>query len=237
MRTYRTSAGPFSERPYYTHEEIEHICRDELQAVGLLPTTPRPIRIERFIEKRFGISPQYDDLPSGVLGFTRFGPDGVQEIVVSRSLSEERTKVSERRMNATLAHEGGHGLLHSHLFVFGPPAQSLFAGEDLKAHPMRILCREDGVAPHRHAQKAYTGRWWEFQANRAIGGLLLPRALVEQCLEKLLATQGSFGNRMIPEDRREEAIRLLVEVFDVNLAVARIRIDDLHPEADARQCC
>ncbi len=36
-------------------------------------------------------------------------------------------------------------------------------------------------------KKAYDGRWWEWQANRAIGGLLLPKNLVNSALEGMLA--------------------------------------------------
>jgi hypothetical protein len=238
MRTYRSKHVSLSERPYYADDEIELICSDELRAVGLLPVSPEPIRIERFIEKRFGISPQYDDLGlgHGVLGFTKFGPKGVQAIVVSRTLSEEGTRVSERRLNTTLAHEGGHGLLHAHLFVLGQPAPSLFEQDDSRSDPMRILCREDTVFDmHRSGQKRYTGRWWEFQANRAIGALLLPKQLVGQCLEEVLVVRGTFEGSVLPQERREHAIRLLSDVFDVNPVVARIRVEALYPASQAAQ--
>lgn len=236
MRTYRTQAGPFTERPYYTNEEIDQICSDELRAVDLFPSSPEPIRIDRFIEKRFKVSPQYDDLPAGVLGFTSFGPAGVQSIVISRALSEEGTRVSERRLNTTLAHEGGHGLLHAHLFGYGPPKQSLFAEDDFKSDPMRILCREEAVfTSQSHGHKNYTGRWWEFQANRAIGGLLLPKLLMAQCLERLLVPRGSLGKRVLPEEHRDRAVHLMAEVFDVNPAVARIRVDSFYSAEEERQ--
>src|SRR6185503_3785773 len=109
MRNYRSSTGPFQERPFFKSEEIESLCQAELKQFGLLPEHPAPIRIERFVEKRFGITPLYEELPSGVLGFTRFNENGVEAIVVSRSLAEEDTKSSERRISTTLAHEAGHG--------------------------------------------------------------------------------------------------------------------------------
>ncbi len=230
MRTYRVTRGPFSEGVYYTDDEIENICSDELRAVGLLPAAPEPIRIERFIEKKFGVTPEYDDLPGGMLGCTKFGPKGVQAIVVSRALSEEGTRGSERLLNTTLAHEGGHGLFHAHLFALGRPPQSLFDSEEPQSNRTRILCREDAVLDvHRSGQNAYSGRWWEFQANRAIGGLLLPRQLVARCLEEVLVVGGTLGSKVLPRDCREQAIQLLAEVFNVNPVVARIRIDALYP--------
>ena len=230
MRTYRVTQGPFSEGVYYTDEEIENTCSDELRAVGLLPATPEPIRIGRFIEKKFGVTPEYDNLPEGMLGCTKFGPKGVQAIVVSRALSEEGTRGSERLLDTTLAHEGGHGLFHAHLFALGRPPQSLFDPEESQSNWTRILCREDAVLnTHRSTQHAYSGKWWEFQANRAIGGLLLPRQLVAQCLEEVLVARGTLGSKVLPQDRREQAVRLVSETFNVNPVVARIRIDMLYP--------
>ena len=67
MRTYRSNSGPFIERPYYTADEIERICSDALRKVSLYPDSPKPIRIDRFIEKRFSITTEYKDLGPGVL--------------------------------------------------------------------------------------------------------------------------------------------------------------------------
>ena len=46
--------------------------------------------MDRFIEKRFNIVPQYDDVPDGILGFTKFGTKGPEAVVVSRSLAGGR---------------------------------------------------------------------------------------------------------------------------------------------------
>jgi hypothetical protein len=70
MKTFRSKSGPFAQRPHFEPSEIDRICDDELRKEGLFPNSPEAIRIDRFIEKRFGISPQYQDLPEGVLGFT-----------------------------------------------------------------------------------------------------------------------------------------------------------------------
>ena len=55
MKSFRVTAGPFQEGVYYPDEDIENICNDELFRVGLLPKELKPIRIDRFIEKRFGV--------------------------------------------------------------------------------------------------------------------------------------------------------------------------------------
>lgn len=235
MKTYRARTGPFPERPYYEAQDIEDICTDELRKAGLYPSDPTPIRIERFIEKRFGITPVYDDLPKGLLGFTKFGPQGLEDIVLSRALAEEQSKVAERRINTTLAHEAGHGLLHAHLFVLGTPPKSLF-GDGVDEQVPKILCRNDAIpGVWTPKETSYDGRWWEYQANRAIGALLLPRALVDKALDKLLVARGLFGRKVLEAHRREKAEQLLAEVFDVNPVVARIRIGEAYPESDEAQ--
>jgi len=228
MKTVKTTAGPFAERPYYHLDEIERICSSELQEGGLYPSSPQPIRIERFVERRFGVTPEYEDLAPGVLGWTKFGPKGVEAIVVARALSEEQSRVAERRINTTLAHEAGHGLLHAHLFVLGAETLSLF-GQDGDVEPQRILCREEsgGKTP---SPPTYSGQWWEFQANQAMGALLLPKHLVEVALAELLAPRGTLGQRILLGDRRENAVRLLSETFDVNPVVARIRLANVYPQ-------
>jgi hypothetical protein len=50
MRTYRSKHGPLPEQIFYEVGEIENICRDELQGVGLYPSEPSPIRID-FLSK------------------------------------------------------------------------------------------------------------------------------------------------------------------------------------------
>ena len=231
-------SGPFVERPYYEDSDIESIVTDELSKVGLLPATPEPIRVDRFIEKRYRIVPQYDDVPDGILGFTRFGAKGPEEVVVSRNLSEEGTRVAERRINSTLAHEAGHILLHGFLFALQrrPGPRPLFE-DGLDPDKQTILCRTDTVGFSSESTKTYgyDGRWWEFQANRVIGALLLPRRLVNMALDSLLLSQGRLGTKMLDNTRREEGELVLAGAFDVNPAVARIRIADLFPAAAQRQ--
>ena len=232
MKMLRAQSGPFVERPYYEDSDIESVVTDALVSVDLLPTTPEPIRVERFIEKRFGIVPSYEDVPDGILGYTSIGSNGPEAVVVSRSLSEEGSSVAERRMNSTLAHEAGHMLLHGYLFALErrPGTRSLFV-DDLDEERQTILCRPGtvGFPAESTGARLYDGRWWEFQANKVIGVLLLPRQLVNQALDALVVSQGSLGIRQLDDTRREEAVQSLVDAFDVNPVVARLRIGELFP--------
>lgn len=230
MRTYKPRTGPFLEGVFYENHDFEDIAIDELRKVDLLPATPEPIRIERFIEKRNRITPEYSDLPFGVLGYTRFGRDGPVEVVVSRTLSDEGSSTAERRINSTLAHEAGHILLHSHLFAMQPSSRSsnMFR-EEVEFGNKRILCKTDvvGLSSNPEGSAGYDGRWWEYQANRMIGTLLLPRPLVMASLDHLLSRPSLFGIRKLDAEKREEAARLLAKEFDVNPEVGRRRIDEM----------
>lgn len=225
--------GGIARRPCYKDDEIERIAETELDRVGLLPSSPQAIRIERFVEKRFNIGGvQYEALPPGVLGYTRFGPNGVESIVVARQLTEEETRVAERRINTTLAHEAGHGLLHAHLFVLDRFSDSLFGDED-DVTSDRILCRDDVDLVGR--RRTYDGRWWEYQANRMIGALLLPRTLVRVALEPFLVPTGNLGLPMLPSERSRDAVRMLSDIFDVNPVVVEIRVQQLFGSAGSSQ--
>lgn len=227
MKTYRTTSGPFAERPHYSPEEVERICNDELRKVDLFPSEPAAIRIDRFIEKRFKINPTYEDLPEGVLGCTKFGPKGVIEITISRLLAEENNKVGERRINSTFAHEVGHGLLHAHLFVLGQ-ARNLF-GDGLDSTEPKILCRKENIEGIQTSNKInYGGRWWEYQANMAIGSILLPKQLAKIILEPFLIEKGKLGAKILDPTHIDRVTRELVGVFNVNPIVARIRIDTIY---------
>jgi hypothetical protein len=234
MKVLRSSKGRFVERPHFTTAEIEGICLDDLRAVGLLPSEPAPVRIERFIERRFRIRPIYDDLPAGVLGFTRFGPNGAEEMKIARALAEEGTATAERRITTTLGHEGGHCLLHAYLFALPSSARTLFGDPEAADGPL-ILCRDEVPVDRRAGdRRRYDGRWWEYQANQAMAALLLPRPLVERCLEPFLVASGQLGMLTLDEKRREDATRTLGEVFEVNRIVAHIRVAGLWG-SDGRQ--
>ncbi len=224
--TYGVQHGDFNERLFYEKEEVEKICSAELRAVGLYPEKPEPIRIDRFLEKKFGSDIiRYEDVPNGILGFTVFGPNGVEQIVVDRSLDEDKSTVAERRIRTTMAHEGGHGLLHIRLFT--PNTSPRFADITEPDKP-KIMCRDE-LKPD---QSGYKGHWWEYQANMAMGALLLPSALVYMALEPFLIPCGLFGIGKLDNARRNDAIKEVAETFNVNGVVARHRLDQLYPVND-----
>lgn len=236
MRTYRANDRHFEERQFYTNKDIEILCTDELNKVGLLPDCPRPIPIDRFIEKRFRISPSYDELPEDVLGLIEFNEHGVRKISISKSLDEEGSKSSARRVNTTLAHETGHALLHTHLFVLREKPSSLLRAENTSGS--KILCRGDnirGLSGYR--ERRSDGLWLEHQANMVIGPMLLPKSLVIIALEPFFLKTGVMEKEILDVDSRDEAEKLLAEIFDVNPIVVKIRLDVVFPQGNSRQLC
>ena len=232
MKVIHGGSGPFRRRLFFEKHEIDDIAIDELKSVDLLPDQPSPIRIERFIEKRFGISPSYQELPHGILGYSRFTEEGCKEIVVSKTLSESIGFVAERRVSSTLAHEAGHALLHSDLFVATHSATKMKMNmNDVPSNQKDILCRSDVVGDLKgsSSHSGYRGEWWEYQANLMIGALLLPRPLLRKSLVPILTSQGACEIEILEPDAREAATQLVVNVFEVNPVVARIRIDDVFP--------
>jgi hypothetical protein len=222
VRKVPTPSGPFPFQLYFEDlGEIDEICSEALKRQSLLPSNPAPIRIERFVEKEFKTALRYEDLGPDNLGCTIFNSLGaVEAILVSRSLEEQNTTPARRRVRSTVAHEAGHGLLHGSLFIDGN-------FPDLGENQRRILCRSEDIL--WDTQRSYRGRWWEFQANQAIGSLLLPRLLVNAFLDQSGMELDSSGNRTLSPVQRESLAKKAAVIFDVNQIVVRIRLDSLFP--------
>jgi hypothetical protein len=220
VRKVPTPSGPFPFQLYFEDlGEIDEICLEALRRQSLLPSKPAPIRIERFVEKEFKTALRYEDLGPDNLGCTIFNSSGaVEAILVSRDLEEQNTTPARRRVRSTVAHEAGHGLLHGSLFIDSP---------DLGENQRRILCRSEDILGE--TQRSYRGRWWEFQANQAIGSLLLPRLLMNAFLDQSGIELDSSGSRILTPAQRESLAKKAAVIFDVNPIVVRIRLDSVLP--------
>jgi len=231
VRSFKQNNGPFSERIHLSLDEIDRICVEALRDAKCLPDTPSPVRIDRFIEKQFGCAVGYEPLAQGILGCTVFGATGRVEAVFVASDLDDGSQSGERSLLSTLAHEAGHGLLHAQLFIRSRQIQDRFGFEEKQKPQDRILCRAADIGGVE-AKRAYDGKWWEYQANRAIGGLLLPKKLVVSAAEHVLKISEATGVAIIPRQTRPETIRAITEIFDVNPIVARIRLAEMWPEAE-----
>jgi hypothetical protein len=229
MRAYRATGGRFQLRVSFSTDEIDDICSEALVKSGYMPKTPEAIRIDRFVERYFQCSAAYEDLPDGAMGYTLFDEKGkVHQVRVSSKL-EDGLRSSERRVRTTWAHEAGHCLLHPTLFIEekGQPTFADTEGKNSNVHGRKILCRDGDIRP---AARSYDGRWWEWQANRCIGGLLLPKTLVREALSQLLTESVVTKSPSLLPANRTLAEKTLSEVFDVNPVVARIRLGEMFPD-------
>jgi hypothetical protein len=156
MRKVPTPSGPFPFQLYFEDlGEIDEICLEALKMQSLLPSSPAPIRIERFVEKQFKTALRYEDLGPDNLGCTIFNSSGgVEAILVSRFLEEQNSIPARRRVRSTVAHEAGHGLLHGPLFMEAN-SPDLQNGADWK-NRRRILCRSEDILVD--TQRSYAGR-------------------------------------------------------------------------------
>jgi len=228
MRHTWSDSNQFGQNLYFTKTQIDRMCSDELKKSGFYPDEPAPVNIERFVEKHYG-KVDYLDLGEGYLGCTEFSKRGqVLRVIISSALDSDDT-VTLRRLRTTLAHEAGHCMMHPVLFI-EDGLQSTFKNENSEMFRQRkILCRDDDIGSTNKSSKTWDGRWWEYQANRAIGGFLLPKQLVIKALEGLTIKQGITESRTLSDGNRSKATHTVSETFNVNPIVAEIRIGEIYP--------
>ena len=239
MQSFKASSGPFEIQLRFSPDEIDEMCAEALGKAGCMPKMPEPVRIDRFIEKHFSPNVSYEDLGPGILGYTAFNKDGsIRGVGVSSRLEDGRPS-SERRLRSTLAHEAGHCLLHPILFMQGDGQAHLnVAGSaNVSRADGRFLCRDSDVDPGtgRQQVRRYDGRWWEWQANRAIGGFLLPKSLVAASVEPFLKRSLVTSSPSLPAAVRDVAERNVAITFEVNPVVARIRLSEMFPDHKGQQ--
>lgn len=224
MNIKQDRTSPFGLKIWMTKPEMDKICLDELKKSNkYLPDEPGPINIERFLESYLKVTVDYQDLGEGFLGCAMFAESGKPLRVIVSGTLESDHEPTERRLRSTLAHEAGHCIFHPQLFMSGNPQSDLF-DQDVNMKQGKILCREGAVG----SGGQFDGRWWEYQANRAIGGFLLPKPLLEKALEDLLVSSTITGTKSLSPESFRTAVELVAEIFDVNPVVARYRISEIY---------
>lgn len=229
---------PFLSKPFFHEKQIERTCIDALKIQGLMPEEPGPIRVDRFIEKQFGIEIDYEDLQGrfgeGVMGACRFQTNGeVAQILVDAALEEDQSPLGEKRIRSTLAHEAGHGLLHGSLFM-----EKFEAEKESRLSP-QIPSTSSGIISDGFACRGLgqtgsgSGRrfeWWEVQANKAMASLLLPRQLVDPYVREIMSIPLPKFPWMdkSPDWELEDVAKKVADKFEVSISMATYRIQALH---------
>ena len=236
MKTRKDLASPWGVRLYFEESEFETMMADVLFRAGPEAFIEgRGVDVDLVLFKVYGLEADYIDLPHGVLGRTLFRRDGSAQIEVSRRLADvaEADQLARRRLRTTLAHEGGHVTCHRQLFISDTDSLSLFGDELAEPEKPAILCRESILAT-----SGYQGEWWEFQANRCMASLLLPKHIL---IPRVNALLGVFGVSDFAQAQQkgmdEEFIRSLSNTFDVSWQAVLLRLQELGfvPKAEELQ--
>ena len=224
MRTSVDRSSPWGQRLWFEDHEFDAMMDEvRIKAGQLLTSGPVAVDPEAILERVYGVVPDYVDLPSGVLGKTIFYPSGKFDVFVSRELADaaESDEVVRRRMRATVAHECGHVVVHGHLHLVDSLTGSLFG--DATPPAPKVLCRQESVD-----RAGYDGQWWEYQANRGMASLLLPKRPLGGFVRSILEERGwgTLGDA-IALGETESVIRQVMEAFDVSMQLAIFRLQEL----------
>lgn len=234
---------PHLKKTFIPKERIERRCLEALDEQGLLPAEPGPVRIDRLLEKRWGIVEEYLDMPPGVLGAAAFDRDGLRRVAISREFDDPGEHVAEKRGRATLAHEIGHGLLHEELWqdYFRDTGQlDMFSAGAGRAREGTLvqMCRDEIINAFNYEHSLF--QWWEFQANLAMGFLLVPSPLLSRAMRRyrsdLIGPPETeiAGLESVRSYQAWFAVEDLAREFNVSKALMRHRLRGLPDIADYR---
>ncbi len=165
--------------------------------------------VEKFIEEYLrprGVEydPEARDLEAGVIGETRFNPDGTKLIRIHRSLYLlRRSSMMGGCFRFTCAHETFHAMFHDRLFRHGGHSVCL------ERH-----IREDVVEPTQSP-----GDFTEWQANRGAAALLMPHSIFAEHVKQERGSLGTGGLSRL--------VKNLAARFDVSRQSAQIRLQTL----------
>lgn len=220
MRTSRDVRSPWGQRLWLADDEFESVMDDIRHQAGADTfTEDAGVDVETVLARVYNPAIDFRPLPRGVLGRTTFLPDGKLTVEISSDLSDEaeHSKVAHRRLRSTVGHECSHIGFHRHLYVVndGP---GLFP--ELRRDPA-VLC----YTPTIDNPSQGVSDWWEYQANRGMAALLLPKALFREQTRGVLGLLGLASmEEAIAVGRGEAVLDELIRIFDVNRPVIFYRL-------------
>ena len=213
--TQKRNSGPFLKSFYISNQKIEALAKNRLESLHLMPSSPSPVQIEKYCERRWHFAEDYRELEQGILGCASFSENGVVDIAVSRDLCEDTSRIGIVRTRSTLAHEIGHGELHADAYAakirYDRDQGELFS-QAPKDETIKIACREGQI----HSANSY--EWWETQANRYMVAVLLPKHLLREAVENWILHKKNARFRPILQTFEDE----IAAIFEVSKEMARI---------------
>jgi hypothetical protein len=155
-------------------------------------------------------------LGDDVLGVTELRGGEPARILINRDLTGSTFEIDEYsgtlgRWRATVAHDGVHVLLHGLLFELNPNQQTMFDAETIA---------DDRVVRCYKRDTSFAGRSRdprEFQANKGIAALLMPRSVFGEAARDLVAAS----------ETTPQIVEQLARRFEVSRQAARIRLSAL----------
>lgn len=222
MRDQKSRASSES-RSWYALQEIECImdaARESVPESAFVPL--RGICVDALAAHACQAEIVAGQLPPNVLGAVAASGAGSFVITLEEQLARaaRHSTVARRRLRATIAHECAHVLLHR---------ERLAGRADVGVASPATLCRTPSVEPSAAAQLPRShGDPLEFQANRGMSALLLPRNLFESELDRVLLDNGmeSFSVALCFQ-REKPVVQALANVFDVNPIMILLRLQAL----------
>ncbi|MHB1327682.1 MAG: ImmA/IrrE family metallo-endopeptidase [Gemmatimonadales bacterium] len=229
MKSWKDPRSPWGRQIRFDDHEFESMMDEMRERTGSDGfVTGKGIDVELVLLRAIGAEADYVDLPANILGRTLFAEDGSVRIEVSRSLSDEAEvdRTARRRLRTTIAHECGHVICHQPLFIRDTESLSLFSEslttKNTAARPP-IMCRSEGVTG-----VGYRGEWWEFQANRCMAALLLPRRMVGDSVRRRLADGGfRTGEECVLRGAGHLLVEGLSDEYDVSQTATLYRLQSL----------
>jgi len=234
MHSYHIPESILPRRLHFSRQDIEKIARDELRQAGCLPKSPEPIDLEKYLSRRHHIEPrQTERLAPGVLGCADLQDPGRPVLWIRQEVFDGHP----HRYRSTLAHEIAHLQLHAQLYI-DPEFSGLVArchrGEKSLARGFQCGAEEIQETPRRPMSTAHPLFHLEYQANLGMVAMVAPAPLVKACVEAWTRVEPQRGGgrlSVLDESRRDEAVGLVAETFEVSRELAGYRLGDLFPPA------
>jgi hypothetical protein len=229
MQSWKDLRSPWGKQLRFDDHEFESMM-DEMRgrAGDGCFATGKGVDVELVLLRAVGAEADYVDLPTNILGRTIFEADGSVRIEISRALSDEAEIdcIARRRLRTTLAHECGHVVCHRSLFIEDTESLSLFPAPPTSTHSATrqpMMCRSEGIGG-----AGYRGEWWEFQANRCMAALLLPRRMVGDSVRRRLADGGfRTAEDCIRRGSGQRLVEELADEYDVSPTATLYRLQQL----------
>lgn len=223
MKYTRDNTGRFSQRPFYTEEELDSECESIISAFllknyGKVEYPVSTDDITKLIESEASDLDLYADLSNeghDVEGVTEFWPKKKPSVKISKNLSENETL--KNRLRTTLTHEYGHLKFHGHLVALDyAEKESSFLS---KKQPIeRFISKRENIL---NAPKV---DWMEWQAGYICGALLMPRSHLIKEIQSYRETNNPNGDFVENSEDAENLISMVTQKYEVSREAARIRL-------------